>query len=66
MENTRDLYNPFIRTGHNSSSIELSTKDLLDELQSAFACYIAWPWKNGEFDESRAQKAYRQIRGGLT
>jgi len=60
MENTKDMDNPFIKDGHDSYR-ELILEDLLDELQSAFACYIAWEWKVGEFDESKAQKAYRKI-----
>ncbi len=61
MKNTKDLDNPFIRNGHGSPQIELSREDLLDELQIAFACYIAWDWTEGEFDEAKAQRAYRKI-----
>ena len=62
MDNTKDLDNPFIRNGHDSALVELDTEDLLLELHSAFSCYIAWEWKNGEFDELTAQRAYRKIR----
>lgn len=62
MENTKDLGNPFIRDGHDSPQVELSIEDLLSELQSAFACYIAWDWGDEEFDEAKAQRAYRKIK----
>lgn len=62
MENTKDLDNPFIRDGHDSAIVELDVGDLLIELDRAFACYIAWEWKPGEFDESKAQRAYRKIK----
>jgi len=61
-DNTKDLDNPFIRDGHDSASIELDIEDLIVELDRAFACYIAWEWKPGEFDESKAQRAYRKIK----
>ena len=62
MENTNDLGNPFIRDGHDSPPVELSIDDLLDELTFAFACYVAWDWGNEEFDEAKAQRAYREIK----
>jgi len=62
MENTVDLYNPFIRIGHDSPPVELSIENLLSELLSAFACYIAWEHQGKEFDESKAQRAYRKIK----
>lgn len=62
MENTKDLDNPFIRDGHDSPQVELSIEDLLSELLSAFACYIAWDWEGEKFDESKAQRAYRKIK----
>ena len=62
MENTKDLNNPFIRDGHDSPLLELDTDGLLNELQLAFACYIAWDWGDEEFDEAKAQKAYKKIK----
>ena len=62
MENTKDLDNPFIRDGHDSALIELNKQDLLNELFRAFTCYIAWEWKEGEFNEFQAQRAYRKIK----
>lgn len=63
MKNTKDLDNPFIRDGHDSPQIELSIEDLLNELLLAFACYLAWDWEGEKFDEAKAQRAYRRIKG---
>ena len=62
MSNSVDLYNPFIRDGHDSPQVELDIEDLLNELTSAFACYIAWEGGGEKLDEAKAQRAYRQIK----
>ena len=62
MKNTKNLDNPFIRDGHDSAIVELSTRDLLGELALAFACYIVWDWGDDKFDEAKAQRAYRKIK----